>query len=234
MGRRTAIIATSVAVAVVAPVAAVMLWPRSPAPAPTASPTAVAQPTAGDSRPTAVFIGDSYTVGTATPVAGSGFPAMLGDVRGWDVVNLGVAGTGYSTGQPDGLCPPSGCNAYVGMLPAAVEASPDIVVVSGGRNDLSRPHLEQAVIVFFTELRRQLPTARLVVTSPLWDDSHAPDALVTLREQVEREATRVGAEHLDLGDLFLDRPELIAYDDLHPNEQGLALIAQRIDELLRE
>ncbi len=61
-----------------------------------------------------------------------------------------------------------------------------------------------------------------------------PDALVTLREQVEREATRVGAEHLDLGDLFLDRPELIAYDDLHPNEQGLALIAQRIDELLRE
>ena len=56
---------------------------------------------------------------------------------------------------------------------------------------------------------------------------------MTLREQVEREATRVDAEYLDLGDMFLDRPDLIAPDNLHPNEEGLALIAQRIDELLR-
>lgn len=233
MTRRTVAIATTVAVAVVALVAAVLLWPRSPAPTATPSLSASAEPPADSSRPTVVFIGDSYTVGTGTSLSGSGFPAILGDLRGWNVQNLAIAGTGYSTGQPDGLCPSSGCNSYVGIIPAAVAADPDIVIVSGGRNDLSRLHLEQAVTVFYTELRRQLPEARLVVTSPLWDDGPTPEALVTLREQVEREATRVGAEYLDLGDIFLDRPDLIASDELHPNEEGLALIAERIHELLR-
>jgi lysophospholipase L1-like esterase len=233
MTRRSVVIATAITVAVVAIVAAVLLWPRSPAPTSTPSQSPSAEPPANDARPTAVFIGDSYTVGTGTSLAGSGFPAILGDLRGWNVQNLAIAGTGYSTGQPDGLCPESGCNSYVGILPAAVATDPDIVIVSGGRNDLNRLHLEQAVTVFYTELSRQLPEARLVVTSPLWDDSPAPDALLTLRERVEREATRVRAEYLDLGDLFENRPDLIASDDLHPNEEGLALIAARIDELMR-
>ncbi|MGM1028361.1 MAG: GDSL-type esterase/lipase family protein [Actinomycetota bacterium] len=236
MTRRTAVIATTVTVLVVAIVAAIVLWPRSPAPTPTASPSIAelsASSTPGDSRPTAVFIGDSYTVGTGTSLSGTGFPAILGELRGWSVQNLAIAGTGYSTGRPDGLCPQSGCTSYVGMLPAAAEANPDIVIVSGGRNDLNRSHLEPAVVTFYTELRRQLPTARLVVTSPLWDDGPTPDELITLREQVEREATRVGAEYIDLGDMFLDRPDLIASDELHPNEEGLALIAQRIHEQMR-
>lgn len=233
MTRRAAIIATTVTLAVVALVAAAVLWPRAQAPTSTPSQSASAGPSADDTRPTVLFIGDSYTVGTGTSLAGTGFPAILGDLRGWNVQNLAIAGTGYSTGQPDGLCPESGCNSYVGMLPAAVIADPDIVIVSGGRNDLGRLHLEQAVTVFYTELRRQLPEARLVVTSPLWDDSPTPDALITLREHIEREATRVGAEHLDLGDMFENRPDLIASDNLHPNEDGLSLIAQRIDELLR-
>lgn len=234
MPSRTAIITTTVAVVVVALVAAVLLWPRAPAPAPTPS-TSRTTPTSPDpsaARPTVVFIGDSYTVGTGTSLDGTGFPAILGELRDWNVQNLAIPGTGYSTGPRDGLCPSAGCNSYVGVLPAAVAASPDIVIVSGGRNDLNRLHLETAVEVFYTELRRQLPDARLVVTSPLWDDSTTPDALITLRGQVEREATRVGAEYLDLGDLFENRPDLIGPDDLHPNEQGLALIAERLDELL--
>jgi len=118
------------------------------------------------------------------------------------------------------------------VLPRVVESDPDIVVVSGGRNDLQREHVEQAVTAFYDEVRRQLPDVRLIVTSPLWDDSPTPDALLALREHVAAAAENAGAEYLDLGDLFLDRPDLIAYDDLHPNEEGLALIARRIDELL--
>lgn len=233
MTRRTAVLATTVTVVIVAAIAAVLLWPRSPAPPPTASATTPDPTSADASRPTALFIGDSYTVGTGTSLSGAGFPAILGELRDWDVQNLAIPGTGYSTGQPDGFCPQSGCTSYIGMLPMAVAASPDIVIVSGGRNDLARAHLEPAVTTFYTELRRQLPTARLVVTSPLWDDGPTPEALVALREQVEREAIRVGAEYIDLGDMFLDRPDLIASDELHPNEEGLAHIARRIDELMR-
>lgn len=181
-----------------------------------------------------MFLGDSYTVGTATSLDGSGFPAILGERRGWRVVNLAIPGTGYATGRADGRCPAAGCTAYIGVLPDAVAHDPEIVVVSGGRNDLGRPHLDQAVSVFYRELRAQLPDARIVVTSPLWDDSITPAALIDLRAVVEREAAAIGAEHLDLGDLFRDRPELIASDDLHPNEAGLELIATRIDELLTQ
>ncbi|GAA1420999.1 SGNH/GDSL hydrolase family protein [Agrococcus citreus] len=157
MTRRRAPIATAIVATLLAVVTACA---QAPTPTPS-TPT----------HPTAVFIGDSYTVGTGTSLAGTDFPAILGDLRDWNVQNLAIAGTGYSTGQPDGLCPASGCNSYVGVLPAAVAADPDIVVVSGGRNDLNRLHLERPVTVFYTELRRQRPEARLVVTSPLWDDS---------------------------------------------------------------
>ena len=196
----------------------------------TTTPTAATSDPAD--APLAVFIGDSYTVGTATPISGAGFPVVLGELRGWRVENLAIAGTGYSTGRADGQCPPSGCQSYIGVLPRVVESDPDIVVVSGGRNDLQREHVEQAVTAFYDEVRRQLPDVRLIVTSPLWDDSPTPDALLALREHVAAAAENAGAEYLDLGDLFLDRPDLIAYDDLHPNEEGLASIARRIDELL--
>ncbi|MBO1769480.1 SGNH/GDSL hydrolase family protein [Agrococcus sp. TF02-05] len=237
MTRRAKVVAAViVAAAVVA--ATVLLWPR-PGPQPTAStpPAAPGTPTPIESEgdaaaPVAVFIGDSYTVGTATSLEGSGFPAILSERRGWQMVNLAIPGTGYSTNQPDGRCPNAGCSSYIGIIPDAVAHDPDIVVVSGGRNDLTRAYVDEAVDAFFTELRSQLPDARIIVTSPLWDDSPSPPFIADLRQTVEEAAAAIGAEHLDLGDLFLDRPELIASDDLHPNEQGLELIATRIDELL--
>jgi len=236
MSRRAKTLAAVLAAVALAAIAALLLWPRSSGPDPSATPTVTTTRTAAASDPAdaplAVFIGDSYTVGTATPISGAGFPVMLGDLRGWRVENLAIAGTGYSTGRADGQCPPGGCQSYIGVLPRVVESDPDIVVVSGGRNDLQREHVEQAVTAFYDEVRRQLPDVRLIVTSPLWDDSPTPDALLALREHVAAAAENAGAEYLDLGDLFLDRPDLIAYDDLHPNEEGLALIARRIDELL--
>ncbi|ROR66256.1 SGNH/GDSL hydrolase family protein [Agrococcus jenensis] len=236
MSRRAKAIAAILAAVALAAIAALLLLPRSAAPDPSGTPTATAARTAStsapDDAPLAVFIGDSYTVGTATPISGAGFPAMLGELRGWRVQNLAIAGTGYSTGRADGACASSGCQSYIGVLPRAVDADPDILVVSGGRNDLQRAHVEAAVTAFYAEVRRQLPDVRLIVTSPLWDDSPTPDALLALRERVAAAAENAGAEYLDLGDLFLDRPDLIASDDLHPNEEGLALIARRIDELL--
>ncbi|MET4098095.1 acyl-CoA thioesterase-1 [Agrococcus sp. UYP10] len=234
MSRRAKTTAAVLAAVALAAIAALLLWPRPPAPEPSGNPTATTAPTSAgsDDAPLAVFIGDSYTVGTATPISGAGFPAMLGELRGWRVENPAIAGTGYSTGRADGTCASSGCQSYIGVLPRAVDADPDILVVSGGRNDLQRAHVEEAVTTFYATVRRQLPDARLIVTSPLWDDSPTPDALLALREHVAAAAENAGAEYLDLGDLFLDRPDLIAYDDLHPNEEGLALIAERIDELL--
>ena len=135
-------------------------------------------------------------------------------------------GTGYAT-SPD----------YAAVIPEAVSHEPDIVVVSGGRNDLAGgtiADIEPAVVEFYSQLRDALPDARIIVTSPLWDEAPTPPELVELRHIVEREAERVGAEYVDLGDMFEGRADLIAADGLHPNEEGLQLIAERIDDLLAD
>lgn len=224
-------------------VLAVLLWPRAAsqpqptgAPMPTASPsTSPATPPSSTEPQVAVFIGDSYTVGSGTSLSGTGFPAMLGELRDWEVVNLAIAGTGYATARDESWCPPAGCLDYAGVIPGAVAHDPDVVIVSGGRNDLGRnstAELEAPVADFYTELRAALPDARIVVTSPIWDDPPPPRALLELSDIVQREAARVGAEYLDLGDPLEGRPELIAPDGLHPNEEGLRVIAERIHELL--
>lgn len=213
---------------------AVLLWPRA-ASSPSTTPSPGASATEAAERPIAVFIGDSYTVGSGTRLSGRGFAGILGAFRGWEVVNLGIAGTGYATSRDESWCPAGGCLDYAGVIPDAVAHDPDIVVVSGGRNDLARSTVEQiepVVAEFFTQLRAALPDARIIVTSPIWDDPPPPRPLLELGVVVEREALRVGADYLDLGDPLEGRPDLIASDGLHPDEGGLQIIAERIDELL--
>jgi lysophospholipase L1-like esterase len=230
MRRRTAIV---LALAVVLGVlAAVLFWPRAASEPPPPPPDTSDAP--GD-RPTADFIGDSYTVGSTTRLSGRGFPGILSAFRGWEMVNLGIAGTGYATNRDESWCPAGGCHDYAGVIPNAVSHEPAIVVVSGGRNDLARntvDEIEPIVAAFYTQLREALPDARIIVTSPIWDDPPPPRSLLELSDIVEREAARVGAEYLDLGDPLEGRPDLIASDGLHPNEAGLQTIAERIDELL--
>lgn len=231
--RRLVLVVAAVAALAVAASLALSTLRTAPAPAPAPSPSGgPASPEAGADAPVAVFIGDSYTVGAGSEIAGSGFPAILGEARGWQVVNLAVSGTGYVRAHAAGYCPEGGCPAYAGVIDDAVAADPDVVVVSGGRNDLGLEDIDAAVADFFQQLRAALPEPRIVVTSPLWDDSATPPELVAMRETVARESQRVGAELVDLGDLFAGRPELIAPDDLHPNAAGLRLIAERIDEAL--
>ncbi|GEK81024.1 SGNH/GDSL hydrolase family protein [Agrococcus baldri] len=186
-------------------------------------------------EPVVVFIGDSYTVGQNTPLEGIGFTERLSELRDWQPVNLAISGTGYAKSHEQSWCPPEGCPAYAGVIDDAVAADPDIVVVSGGRNDMwleDQAAVATAIAEFYTQLRAAFPTERLIVTSPLWSDGPTPAVLLPIREQVAEQATRVGAEYVDLGDLFEDRPELITDDDIHPTADGLELIAESVDALL--
>lgn len=228
MSRRT-ITLTAIGAAFVALVLTMILWPRGAGEPRGSEPTATSADR-GD-QPIAVFIGDSYTVGTGTSLNGTGSPSILGSLREWQAVNLGVAGSGYAL-APGGS---GGGLDYAAVIPDAVARQPDIVVVAGGRNDLARAStddLELAVADFYSQLREALPDARIIVTSPIWHDSPPPQPLIELSAVVGREAVRVGAEFLDLGDPLEGRPNLIASDGLHPNEAGLQIIAERIDELL--
>ncbi|WAC66493.1 SGNH/GDSL hydrolase family protein [Agrococcus sp. SL85] len=183
-------------------------------------------------EPVAVFIGDSYTYGAGRSSEAASFPAQLGELRGWRVVNIARGGTGYATSAGEDGCGFAYCETYAEVIPEAVAAAPDVVVVSGGRNDLGTEDLEAGVVAFFEELRAALPEARIYVTSPLWGATEPPAELRALARWVEREAEAHDATYLELGDLFLGQPELIQADGVHPNDDGLARLARAIDDAL--
>lgn len=186
---------------------------------------------AASGRQVAVFVGDSYTSGVGGSAEGSGFAERVGQQQNWAVWNLGRPGTGYLATATSPRCGGTVCPDYSGMISLVKTYAPDIVVVSGGRNDLLLPddtQIAAAVERFLLALRAELPDVRIIVTSPLWDDDAVPARLVTLTEVVRVQARAAGAEFLDLGQPLEGHPELLAPDGVHPNDAGYAVLADTI------
>jgi lysophospholipase L1-like esterase len=181
-------------------------------------PTLPAATATASDQQRAVFVGDSYTAGTGATDASTSFPRLVSDRMGWELVINGC-GLDY-------------CPNYVEMIPTVVAAKPDIVFVSGGRNDTTSDDVEAQIDKFYTELRAELPDARIIATSPLGDDDPAPRAFERLASTIEDAVTTVGGEYLDLGQPLEGRPELISDDDVHPNDDGYAAIADTLAPLL--
>lgn len=187
----------------------------------------------------AVFIGDSYTAGAGSEQGG--FVPIVARGRDWQSVNLGRGGTGFVT-KPDqapaeaqAACGRDYCESYLEMIPAAVAAAPDVVVVSGGRNDtVADPAVAaSAAELFFATLRTSLPEATIVVVSPLWDSDEPPRELGLLATAVRRSALSVGADYLDIGQPLAGRPEYMSDDGVHPDDAGYAAIATVISSALK-
>ncbi|GAB2832643.1 SGNH/GDSL hydrolase family protein [Microbacterium insulae] len=188
----------------------------------------------------AAFIGDSYAAGAGSTQGG--FVPLVARGREWRTVNLARGGTGFIE-RPDQdaaaarvACGQDYCESYPEMIPSAIEADPDVIVVSGGRNDLIADPAEAALAVdrFFLELRETFPATAIYVISPLWDSSRPPVALVPLEEAIRRNAEAIGATYLDIGQPLAGRPELISPDGIHPNDAGHAAIATAVAEALQD
>ncbi|GAA2183636.1 hypothetical protein GCM10009785_28060 [Brooklawnia cerclae] len=179
--------------------------------------------------PVAVFVGDSYSLGAGGD--GTNWTTLLSAAAGWTEVNLARGGTGYTTGSNGSTCALDYCPSYQEMIPEVAAADPDIVVVSGGRNDGSGFDRE-AIGTFYSSLRAAVPDARIIAVSPLWDSEPTPDWLVTLEEDVRYSVTTSGGEYADIGQPLLDHPELIATEGVYPNAEGYTVIASAIENVL--
>lgn len=196
--------------------------------------------TPAPARPVAVFIGDSYTAGAGS-TTGAGFVAGIASAQGWKAVNIGKGGTGYiTTGEAQdpanaqNACGLDYCPNYGEVIQDAVAADPSIVVVSGGRNNswASASLVDEHVTKFFTELRAALPNARIIATSPLWDDDPAPAIMEQIAESVKSAVVAVGGEYVDLGQPLLGDSSLVSSDGVHPNDAGYARIVDAFDAAL--
>ena len=186
--------------------------------------------------PVVVFLGDSYTAGARASSDGTQWVNLVSAAEGWEAHNLARGGTGFVNGV-DGDTAPVACGldycpSFTEMIAEAAALNPDVVVVSGGRNDANQDAAQAAAGVeqFFTALREALPNATIIGTSVLWDDEPPPDTIPAMSEAVRTNLERIGGRYLDLGQpLTADK---IDTDGVHPNDAGHQTIADAIQALL--
>ncbi|QII08110.1 SGNH/GDSL hydrolase family protein [Rhodococcoides fascians A25f] len=176
-----------------------------------------------DSVPVVAFLGDSYSKGIGASTNGKRWTTLVSAAMGWSELNLAEGGSGYTTtylGQK---------TDYSIKLDVIAAAQPDIVVVSGGRNDYEAgtSSVTGAVALsLFEAIKVAAPYAELMVTSPIWDSTEPPAEFTTLIDGVETAAERADVRYLDIDEPLADHPNMIAPDGLHPNNVGHREIAK--------
>lgn len=200
----------------------------------TSSPSAQkATTTAKAVPPVAVFIGDSYTTGVGGD--GTKWTTLLAKSQGWREINIGNRGTGYAQTYAGSECPKSECPNYLQMISKAVSEKPDLVIVSGGRNDLaSQPEAVVNIAKIFQQLREQLPKARIIAVSPFWGVSSYPSALADLGAKVRIAVSTASGTYLDVGPVLRNKANLATEGGSFPNAAGYKAIAAAVEGALKK
>lgn len=194
--------------------------PTTPAPisgSPSLGIEATSATTSG--QPVIAFLGDDWTLGAGASSRAARFTSVLCAELHAQQRNFGVDGTGYAKSSAAG-------GPYSSRVEAVVAADPQVVVVSGGRNDRSDSPATAAerAAELFARLHAKLPDAALIAIAPFWGDSDQPPEIVTLGHAVERAVDRAGGVYLDIPDPLHGHPSFMA-DDADPNDKGYAAIA---------
>jgi lysophospholipase L1-like esterase len=157
--------------------------------------------------PRTIIVGDSFTEGSGVSTSNvNGFVQLFADAMGWDDVwGSGVGATGY-------LAAPGGKLTFRQRVAADVYAySPDVVIIAGGRNDTASTAaaVGAEAELLFADIRSNLPSALLIVTSPFWQAGpQTHDAgLIAMRDAIRTAATNNGGLFVDLLEMPVN-PEL--------------------------
>jgi acyl-CoA thioesterase I len=174
-----------------------------------------------------VFLGDDYTAGVGASSAKAHWTTLVAGQLGLEATVVASAGAGYATHGHDG-------KSYRDLVAAVVAAKPQLVVVSGGRNDtaIAARRLRAATQAVFAELHTQLPDAAIVAIAPWWGDSAHPAKLTPVDAAVKAAVTSEGGRYLDIADPLVDHHGWMA-GEADPNDQGYQAIAASVEPALR-
>lgn len=222
-----------------------LLWPTpSSSPAPSSGPAPSDGPTSPDpARPTVLFIGDSYTLGSSSAEMSPSCQAAR--ALGWYCDLAAQAGTGYISGGPANrftLDEYSGeSRSFEERIPGlGLRYQPDIVVLDGGRNDLFPPTRDvyRAMVATIADVRRTWPEATVIVERPRFldrpgDDLGFDDAFFArlLAEPVAQDVTMIDPIAQFAG---TDTSDLLGDDGIHPNHQGQQRLAEVLTDALSD
>ncbi|HEU4362975.1 MAG TPA: GDSL lipase [Mycobacterium sp.] len=180
-------------------------------------------------------IGDSYTAGSAEGGEGpNGWTERAWQTLGQrgvpvtaDVASEGGAGYVVRGNRGD---------LFEDLTAQSVQPDDALVVFFGSRNDQDVDPAEMTRMAHDTLglARRVTPSAKMLVIGPPWPTADVPGTVLRIRDILGAEAHLVGAEFVDpIADRwFVDRPDLIGADGVHPNDAGHAYLADKIVPLI--
>lgn len=174
-----------------------------------------------------VFLGDDYTGAAGASSPREGWTARVATALHLDATTVAETGAGYVQQGVDG-------HAYQALVDTVVAAEPDLVVVSGGRNDVDYPanQIRGAAQRLFSTLQTRLPGARLVAVAPWWGDSAHPAKLTKVDTAVQDAVEAAGGAYLNVPDALRGHPDWMA-DLADPNNRGYRAIATSLIGPLR-
>jgi lysophospholipase L1-like esterase len=181
-------------------------------------------------------IGDSYTTGTDE--GGQGPRAWT--ARAWQTLaqrGVRVGADVAAEGKAGYAVPGDRGSIFEDLTARAVKPDDALVVFFGSRNDqgVDPGLLADKVRDTFVMARRFAPTARFLVIGPPWPTADVPGSVLQIRDVLNARARAAGAAFVDpIGDRwFVDRPDLIGVDGVHPNDAGHEYLANMIAPLIR-
>ncbi|MCV7123875.1 Rv0518 family GDSL lipase [Mycobacterium lacus] len=181
-------------------------------------------------------IGDSYTTGT--DLGGLG-PKSWTAVAWQTLTERGVriAADVAAEGRAGYGAPGDHGSVFADLTARAVKSDDVLVVFFGSRNDQrADPELlAERARDTFDLARRLAPSARLLVIGPPWPNADVPDWMLQIRDVLGAAAGGAGAAFVDpiAERWFVDRPDLIGADGVHPNDAGHEYLADKITPLIR-
>jgi lysophospholipase L1-like esterase len=188
------------------------------------------RPAVDDGRPRVAFYGDSYTLGTGATSLDKRWSTIISEDRGWNEFNPSVNGLGFVNNRGFGQDLPD----------QVIGDNPDIVFITMGLNDnfsfdRAAEEIQAAITADFTKLKEALPDARFVVVEPFWYTDARPGSVETIIGWVRAAAADIDADYIPGASHWIEgHPEWMAEDGLHPNDEGYAEMARRMDEELRK
>ena len=185
-------------------------------------------PVASGNATTVVAIGDSIMDGHGLE-PGQAWPAVLAGYNGWHLANLATDGAGFVTHGDDG-------SIFADQVAEAVEFDPSVVIISGSSNDLgvSESDVQESMIAAMHTLRHDLPKAKIVAVSPVWNENERPAQLDEIDDDMEAAVKSVGGIYIQIGKPLLGKPGYMQSDDVHPNVDGQLVIASAVEERLEK
>ncbi len=181
-------------------------------------------------------VSDSYTTGTAEGGEGPrSWPA-----RAWQMLAQGgerIAPDVAAEGRAGYVVRGDHGSVFEDLAARAVKPDDALVVFFGSRNDqgVDPGLLAQNVRSAFALARRVAPSAKFLVIGPPWPTADVPPAMFAIRDVLGAAAGAAGAAFVDpiAERWFVDRPDLIGADGVHPTDAGHEYLADMIAPLMR-